>query len=313
MLSSVHVMLNPVAGAGSAGRLEVPIVRGLESRGFGSVVLIRSTEPLSLQAAARDAAAKGAKLIVAVGGDGTINEVINGILSAPNKASDVTLGIINAGTGQGLAKGLGLPASLEDQLDVVAGGRTRSIDVAKLEYTSKSESGAKSVTRYFINECEIGIGAEIIRRTTPALKRLGGTLSFGIASLGLLPTGYARGLRIQPDNHAIEGKYLGITVANGPIAGGSMLLAPEAKLDDGLLDMVCFRRTSFARKVYTFSRVYSGKHIGTAGVESLQSSWLRVESDEPTAIAVDGELVGETPCTISIVRSAIQIKVPFNN
>ncbi len=299
-------MLNPVAGAGSAGKLERPIIRGLESRGLGPVELVRSNGSGMLHSAARSAAELGAHCIVAVGGDGTINEVMSGIVSSGRA---VTLGVVNAGTGCGFAQAIGLPRSLHEQLDVIASGGTRMIDVAVVSFEA-STSTAKPTTRYFINECEIGVGSEIIRRTVPALKRLGGTLSFGLAALSVLPQRRGHALRIGIDGRMYEGNYFGITIANGRFTGGGMQLAPSAKLDDGLLDSICFKQTSIPRKVHTFSQIYSGMHVNCSSVDVFQGPSLHIGSDTPVAVALDGELLGVTPCAVSILPSALRVSAP---
>ena len=164
-----------------------------------------------------------------------------------------------------------------------------------------------------MNECQIGIGAQVIKRTGSILKRLGGTLSFGIAALCVVPTGYHCKLRIHADGRTLEGDYFGMTLANGPLTGGSMQLAPGAQFDDGLLDVVCFRRTTIIRQLQTLSRIYSGKHIGTSGIEYFRCRHLAIESKDPVAIAVDGELIGALPCAISLIPAALKVLVQTNS
>ena len=161
----VHVILNPAAGAGKARLLEQPILHTLASYGLGKVVLHRTSGTLSATAAAREAVNKGVHTLIAVGGDGTINEVVNGMFSASVSPEEVSLGIINAGTGRGFANGMGLPPSLAGQLDVIAAGVTRPVDIARLDYSSPY--AWRHASRFFVNECQVGIGAAVVRRNIP--------------------------------------------------------------------------------------------------------------------------------------------------
>lgn len=305
------VILNPTAGAGKARKWQDRIEAEFLRRGIEQVRLHVTAGQMDARSAAYHAACHGETSIVAIGGDGTINEVLNGLM-ASGRATDLTLGVINSGTGQGFAKGLQLPSAHHEQLDIIAGGTSNSVDICRIECHS-GQDGSR-ITRYFGNDCQIGFGADVVLRTQGAYKRLGGTLGFGLAALSLLARRTRHPLRIHTSADVTERTYLGLTIANGPLAGGSMRLAPHATMHDGQFDVVTFHEMPLTQKLSTFSRIYSGKHITLPHVGYFQTEQLSIipTASTSTGIAVDGEFIGYAPCTISIVPAALRIFTRHN-
>ena len=221
------VIINPASSAGRTGRRQREILAAVEShfgRGFSLFVTKR---PKDATSSAREASLRGIELVIAVGGDGTIQEVVNGLMEAA-KASDrrPQLGIINAGTGHGFAQSLGLPAGLDAQCAGIAGGSIRRIDIGRAAF---SDGTGRPVERYFINECQAGIGGRVVEKVQAGHKKLGGFLGFGLATLTTALSYPNRSIRFSlDDGPERSGTFIGIVAANGHAMAGGMRLAPRA-------------------------------------------------------------------------------------
>ncbi|MEX2117183.1 MAG: diacylglycerol kinase family protein [Bacteroidota bacterium] len=300
-----HVILNPAAAGGKAGRSQGSFLKLFEAEFPAGFTLDVTTENGQAIALTKNALSNGAELIVAVGGDGTCNEVLNGFFERrkPIRPSS-RLGFITSGTGVDASRNLGLPAGLRAQIRRLRQGR-RLVDVGLVTYEA---SDGTTLERLFLNDCQPGIAARVVQRVTPALKRLAGFLAYGIASTLTALTYRGHHMKITCDrDKPIEGMFLGVVAANGRFAGGGMDFAPYSRIDDGKLDVIMIRDQRRIDRLMNLPKIYSGRHIGLPWVIWRKAQKVRITSNEPVALEADGELLGYLPCEIRVLPRALTI------
>lgn len=304
-LNRPHVIFNPAAAGGNTGRAQGTILKAFEEEFPGGFSVDVTTENGVATALTRRALSAGASLVVVVGGDGTCNEVLNGFFERRKPVrSSARLGFVTGGTGDDVARNLGLPAGLKAQLRRLHQGR-RMVDVGLVRYT-----GIDGTTRerLFLNDCQPGIAGRVVQRVTPALKKLGGFLAYGVASTLTALTYRGHFLTVTCDrDEPVEGQFLGVAAANGRFAGGGMDFAPHSRMDDGKLDVIMIRDQSRMSRLLNFPKIYSGSHVNLPWVISKQARNIRISSDVPVALEADGELLGYLPCEIEILPRILPI------
>ena len=303
-----HVILNPASGGGKTGRNRAAILNALATvldRPFSLEVTRRPYEAAEL---ARTAVEAGCGLIIAAGGDGTIQEVVNGFFrdgAALNPAC--RLGIISTGTGRGFAQSLRLPQDLDGQCRILARGRTRSLDVGQAEFTAPDGTMGR---RYFVNECQAGIGGDVVRALGIAGKKLGGRAAFGLSTLAAACRVPNRTVTAAVDDGPPRtGSFLGIIAANGPIMAGGMKLLPSADTGDGRFDILFMGAQSRFQRFRNFPRIYSGRHLDRPQFSQIRGATLTLSSESDVPFEADGELLGRLPCRIDIRPAAIPVCV----
>jgi YegS/Rv2252/BmrU family lipid kinase len=307
-----HVILNPTAGSGKAGREASRILAALrKSLGCGYTLYI-TRKPLDATAIAREVILDGAEFVVAVGGDGTIQEVVNGFFINGRLISlDCQLGIINTGTGHGFAQSLGLPADIEGQCEIVASGEARRLDIGRAFFANgNGEPGF----RYFVNECQAGIGGVVVENVRSQHKRLGGTLAFGLktltAALGFPEPEITVSIDGRPGQ---TGRFIGVVAANGRFTAGGMRLTPQADVGDGLLDFLFIKEQTLLERLKNFPKIYSGRHLGSPHFNCLQGKTLSLASEQKVLFEADGELLGCLPCDIRICPAVLPVRAAISN
>jgi diacylglycerol kinase (ATP) len=230
---------------------------------------------------ASEAVAAGAELIVAAGGDGTLNEVVNGMMQCVASRSGTEpprLGLVPLGTANDFAAYLGLPTEIEAAVDTAVSGRARHCDVGRVN------------DRYFLNVSTAGFGAEATQETPSEVKR-------ALGSVAYLVTGVQKFARLQPSiarftmdgEFVFEGGFLLFAVGNTTLTGGGNRLTPEARIDDGLLDVCVVRDMARAELVRLLPELRAGRHIGHPAVVYRQARSLTVEAAAELSINADGE------------------------
>lgn len=256
-------------------RAEQPAVRDLIDRLRD---LGHAAEPrISLAAGdaiahARDAAAESPDAVLAVGGDGTVNEVLNGL-----DGHDIPLGIVPFGTANDFARQVGIPLDPEHALDVILRCKPTRIDTAELN------------GRRFVNVSTGGVGAEATAETPDEAKAQLGYFAYAITGVRKLATLEPRRARFTAPGLALDADFLLFAVGNARATGAGTLITPEARLDDGLLDLCIIEsmsRSDFARLLF---RVKAGEHLSHPDVHYVQVPEVRIESDTPISVNVDGE------------------------
>lgn len=300
---TIHIVFNPVARAGRA-RSALEEARRLAG---GDVVLHQTRAPLEAIQITRRLIREGADLIVAAGGDGTIHEVVNGFYTESGRLLNPVcrLGLLNLGTGQGLARSLGLPRSLEAQVQLWRSGKPCPVDIWRVQYR---DAGGDPVGRLFINECQIGVGADVVRLVKKRHKWWLGRWSFAWFTLQRAFLGRAAAVQLRIDGQAARSEALfGLVLANGSHMGGGMALAPGADLSDGRLDILLIHRMTVLQRLINFSKVYSGAHLSSRFFSLEQGYEVRVECSPRQAVAADGEWLGYGPAVFSKLEEPVPL------
>src|ERR1043165_1417170 len=310
------VVINPSSASGSTGEAWPRIASDLRAE-FGPFQTAFTKVRGDAASLAADAARKGTKLIVACGGDGTISEVANGILSS---GKDAELGVLPSGTGGDFCRSLEIPSQSRAAARILRKGRTRRIDVGRISFVD--HDGAEAM-RYFVGVASCGMSTKVIERVkaggpdwlpanTP--KWLGGRVSLGASLLQTALRTEASRLLVQLDDER-ERHLLVVNfcIANARYFGGGMKIAPEAKLDDGKFDVIGVGDLG-ALKIFTSApRIYFGSHLSLPEISHGLARKITVrpaERDTQIDLEVDGELPGRLPATFQIIPSALRVRCP---
>ncbi len=283
-MSKTTVILNPAAGRGSGALLATQITGWLESSGLDLEVL--STDaPGHARSLAREAAARGREVVVTVGGDGTANEAINGLMQANTGPDGTALGIIPIGTGNDFAFGAGLSLDPQEACQVVARGETRLVDVGRIKADDEEPL-------YFGNGTGVGFDA-VANIESRKIKRLRGYLLYLVAVIRTLAYYYyAPETVIQIDDDELVQPSLMVSVMNGQRMGGGFYMTPEARMDDGLLDLCIASKVDRAKMVSWLPRFMRGTHVTDPAITMTQGRKVMIVSDSPWAAQADGEIYG---------------------
>jgi diacylglycerol kinase (ATP) len=297
------VIVNPAAGANSTHRKWPVINRLLKHIGLSYDFQFTEGAGHAIEIA-RAAASDGYGCLVAVGGDGTAHEVANGILGSAN-AAGTSLGIVSTGTGSDFIRSVGIPRDYASACANLTSPRRLSIDVGLVEYRKDGEARQ----RYFLNGGGVGFDAAVVAETERMPKYLGGTIPY-LGGLLRALLGYRnKQVVVEAGGKVISERVLSVVAANGGYFGGGMHVAPQARLSDGLLDLVMigdFGKLELLRKL---SMVYKGTHINLAKVKMLKTGRITIKSLERLLVHADGELLGEAPVTFSILPGALSLVV----
>lgn len=299
----VKVIVNPVAGAYSTRR-KWPIINKLLER-IGLSFDFQYTEGVGHAIElARAAASDGCRYLVAVGGDGTVNEVANGILHSTGAAS-TALGIISTGTGSDFIRSVGIARDFPSACSVLTSPRRLSIDVGVVEYQSKG----KTLQRFFVNAAGAGFDAVVVEETERLPKYLGGTIPY-LGGLVRALLGYKnKAVVVNTEDEVMSGRVLNVVVANGGYLGGGMHIAPQAEVSDSLLDVVMIGDLGKLELLKELPTVYKGTHIYHPKVRMVKAKRITIDSPERMLVHADGELLGECPASFWIVPAALSIVV----
>jgi diacylglycerol kinase (ATP) len=286
-VSSTLVILNPAAHSERAQRRRARV----ESLAHGSVICAtsRSGEAESM---ARRAVQEGFEKIVAAGGDGTVNEVVNGLAG-----SNATLGLLPIGTMNVFATELGLPAhDLELCWNIIQNANTRLVDLPNAN------------GKYFVQLAGVGLDAQVVKETSSKLRRSFGPLSYLISAAQIAARQPPR-LFIESENATIdEGSF--VLIGNGRLYGGPFPFFKNALIDDGLFDVVVFKRLGYLEIIKYLQDVIFSSEIRVPEIEYFQTRRLRVDSDQLVPVELDGELVGNCPVEFGVRERSLRVLVP---
>ena len=245
----------------------------------------------------------GATRLVVVGGDGSVNEVVNGVV----EANGVELAVIPRGTGWDFVRTFGIPRDLDAAIDVALQGPVREIDVGAVTYRTWAGGEARS---YFANVASAGISGAIARRANDTSKALGGKISYYWATLAVF-VGWKTGtMRVTVDGEEREGRMIDAMICNGRFLGGGMMMCPEAEPDDGVFDVLLIGDVTKRDLAFVLPKTYRGKHLPHPRLELLRGRAVTVDADRPLPIELDGEQPGTTPARFENVPRALRLRVP---
>ncbi|HLG07355.1 MAG TPA: diacylglycerol kinase family protein [Gaiellaceae bacterium] len=295
-------LVNPASAGGATGRRWPEVAHRAAALGLAGDALI-SEEPGQLAALAEEAVRGGAGLLVVVGGDGSVNEVVNGIA----EIEDVEIAVIPRGTGWDFVRTYGIPRDLDASIDIALNGSVREIDVGLVSY--RTWAGADGRT-YFANVASAGISGAIAQRANEASKALGGKISYYWATLAVFARWQTGEMRISVDDEIRGGKMIDVVVANGRYLGGGMMMCPEAEPDDGQFDVLLIGDVTKRDLLFVLPKTYRGKHLPHPKLEVLRGRVVTVDADEPLPVELDGEQPGTTPARFEVVPRALRLRVP---
>jgi diacylglycerol kinase (ATP) len=297
------VIVNPVAGAFSTRR-KWPIISRLLNR-IGLPFDFAYTEGVGHAIElARLAASDGYRYLVAVGGDGTVNEVANGILHSTNP-STTALGIVSTGTGSDFIRSVGISRDYTTACSTLTSSRRLSIDVGLIEYQSKGQT----LKRFFVNAAGVGFDAAVVRETERLPKFFGGTIPYIAGMLRTLVSYRNKPVVVRVGDEVEEHRVLNVVVANGGYVGGGMHIAPLAEMGDSLLDVVVIGDMGKLEILKEFSKVYKGTHVSLPKVGMKKGTQVTIESSEAVLVYADGELLGECPASFRVLPGALSLVV----
>lgn len=253
---------------------------------------------------ARDAVQNGFERIVAVGGDGSVNEVVNGLLSAPN--SQARLGILPCGTGNDLARMLGLPRDTFAAAQHLAHSKkTRMIDAAEVICAVNGQQQR----RYFVNDANLGFAAEVVERLERTGKFSRGTAPYFAALLRTALRHRNHEITLQSDGQTSTQPLTTVLICNGQSTGGGMRVAPGAVLDDGALDVIVVGSLRPWEILWHAPKIYRGTHVAISKVSVHRVQTVSVNSRESLSVVADGELIGKNPAHFRILPAALRVLV----
>jgi diacylglycerol kinase (ATP) len=298
------VIVNPSSGNGTTGRRWRTLVGRVEGA-LGKFEVEATRGPRDAERIAREGVRAGVERVIVAGGDGTLNEVVSGLLGA-GLAGYAQVGVLPLGTGGDFARSLGLPRDFDAALAVIAAGKTRSIDAGRVEYRG---AGDRPAVCHFANVASLGISGLVDRLVNRTTKRFGGTVSFAVGSLKGLALYRSASVTLRVDGEVVhDGPLVLATAANGHSFGGGMRVAPRARLDDGLLDVVVVPDLPKPQLLALLRRGYSGAHLDDPRVGFWQGRELEADAGGAEVLLdVDGEPLGELPARFTVVPSALEV------
>ena len=294
--------MNPAAAGGTTGKRWPEIAHRAAQRGLDGDALI-SERPGQLTTLAADAVAGGATRLVVVGGDGSVNEVVNGIADAHG----VELAVIPRGTGWDFVRTFDIPRNLDAAVDVALTGSVREIDLGAVTYRTWGGEDARSI---FANVASAGISGAIAQRANESSKALGGKVSYYWATLAVFVGWQTGEMRVTVDGESRNGKMIDAVVCNGRYLGGGMMMCPEAEPDDGVFDVLLIGDVTKRDLLLVLPKTYKGNHLPHPRLELLRGKVVTVESAEPLPIELDGEQPGTTPARFEVLPRALRLRVP---
>lgn len=295
------VILNPKSGRGQ-GMLRRPELGRLlteaadeakQAGGCFTWEILETQAPGHGIALAAQAAQRGVQIVAAAGGDGTLNEVVNGLVG-----TQARLGLLPFGTGNDCARHLGIGTDLKKGVQALSTGRPRPADLGRVH------------DRWFINVAGCGFDAVVAARVNRGFRTLRGTAAYVAAVIHSLMTFPPARLRLTLDGEVHELRALMCSVANTSSYGGGMRIAPDARIDDGLFDVCVIKAAGRIEFLRAFPRVFRGTHTSHPKVLMFRASTVHVESDSPLPVLIDGDIFGTTPAEFTLAPHAIEIMTP---
>jgi diacylglycerol kinase (ATP) len=240
---------------------------------------------------------------VAVGGDGTVNEVVNGLAGADG----TDLAVIPRGTGADFVRTFGIPSDLEQAVHVALEGRVRTIDLGRATYRSWQGSQEEA---WFANIASAGMSGAVAKRVNESARGRTARAAYLWATLSVFMGWENTEVRVSVDDEIRGGRMYDVIVANCRYFGGGMMITPEANPDDGLLDTLLIGDVTKRDLARTLPKIYRGTHLPHPKAELLRGKVVSVDADVPLPIELDGEQPGTTPVRFEVVPEALRLRVP---
>jgi len=306
-MTHAKVIVNPFARGGIAGKRWPHISKLLKDAGvpFDHDFTEGVGHGIEL---AREAVAKGYELVIAVGGDGTVNEVVNGLVDERGKGR-ATLGIIITGVGNDVVRSLGIPRDHAHACRLFSDFKTATIDLGAVEYMR----GGEKVRRFFINTSGLGFDAAVVERTQNLSKAMRSITPYAFGLLLTLAAYRNKEAVIDLDGTARAQQAFLVVVNNGRYFAGGMKITPDADPCDGFLDALILGDLSRLEVLWNLRKVYKGTHLTHPKLRACQVKAIQIGSTERMLLQVDGELVGQAPASIQVFPAALTVAVPHDS
>ena len=302
------IIVNPKAKNSRAEREWPELERAIKEEYRGEFHTEFTSAPLHAVSLTRKALGEEYELIVALGGDGLINEVVNGFFDGGWPVNpQATLGILPFATGADFVKTVSIPMDFRAAVRRLNGSSAILCDIGLISSDGLDD---RQVVRYFINVAECGVGAEVVDRVNRTTKMFGGRASFTWSILRTMPFYRNKTMTYSIDkNKETEACINNLIVANGRFFGAGLQPAPDAKLDDGLFDVAVIGDIGFAKGVRNLGKLRDGTYLKLPYVSFGRGKSVSVRCAERVLIEADGEVVGRLPATFDLVPGAIKVRV----
>ena len=297
------MIVNPTAGAGKTAKKWPQIMGLLKNIGLRFEHDLTEAPGHAIELA-KSAAKKGYELVVSVGGDGTINEIANGLYDA-GSIGDVMLGIIGTGTGGDYIRTIGISRHHEEACLRLANPKKLVVDLGVVEYANNGQTAK----RIFVNFAGLGFDAEIVKATTQRFKALGSVPSYLAGLLSTFLFYKNREVSLKLDGEAEDRKVCVIMMSNGKYGGGSMFLAPNADPTDGFFDVLIIDDLSKPELLWSLPRLYRGTHLTHPKVTVKRAREIDICARQQMSLQADGELLGETPACFHVLPAALNVVI----
>lgn len=291
-MRTVHLIVNPVSGRGRGARVAEQVSRILRDRGLQHELCL-SRSPADPTELAREAVRNRADLVIGIGGDGLINQIANELVG-----SETALGIIPVGVGNDFARGLGIPLGVEEACAVVIQGHQRRVDVGQVN------------GRYFFSVAVMGLAAQVNRRAN-RFQRVRVSALYSVLTVASVLLDTPQSFTLQYDGQTRHCYSWLIAVANTWSCARGMALVPAARADDGVLDACIVNGMGKVELLYTFPRVFRGRHIYHTGIDTLRGRTMTISADSACELYADGERIGPLPAVFNAVPQALKVVVPL--
>jgi len=307
MSKQILAIVNPASSNGKTGRRWPKLNRLMQEKGL-IYDFILTKGPGDAARIARNALQEGYSTILSIGGDGTLNEIINGIFEVSDELRRlVTIGVISMGTGGDFVRTLEIPKDIEKAIDCILNGRRRLIDLGLATFFKPN---GEKTSRYFCNIADIGLGGDTAARVNNTSKVFGGFISFLYSTiLSLLLYKNKNISAVIDDMYERKSKITTLVIANGQYFGGGMKIAPLAQPDDALFDILFLHDMSKTKLLLNLFKVYQGKHLSVKGIELIRGKKVVINSEEEALVELDGEQPGKAPLEIEILPGVMQFFV----
>jgi len=304
----VKVILNPYANRWQA-QGHAPAIHAEFARAGVACDLALTTAPFVATREAREAAQGVYDIVVAAGGDGTVSEVVNGLIQAAGEGPTLPLGVLPIGTGNDFNDMAGLPRELSEAVAAIVAGKTRQVDAGRV--TMGEAQAGDGRDHYFNNNCALAM-EPLVTIENNKMRRLSGNIRYIAALAKALFKMKAWTMNVQWDGGQYSGPTYLLSVCNSPRTGGVFYMSPEALMDDGLFDFVYAPEMPRLQVLSILPGLFKGTHIKHPLVQHGRSSWLRIESEPGTPIHADGEVIAESErcVTYEILPRKITLLTP---
>ena len=297
------VIVNPMA-SGGVTRIKWPHIKRLLDKAGFKYDHEFTEGPLHATDLAADAASQGYRQVIAVGGDGTIHEVVNGLVDTSGK-SEAVLGIISAGTGNDFARSIGAHGAYRKTIGQLTRTTEKAVDVGVVEYGNGKDNKKQ---RIFINTAGVGLDAEVLRATKKRFRVIS-TIPYWISGVYTFAGYRPKHMTISIDGQTENRTALGVIINNGHSFAGGMRIAPGADIADGLFDTIVLSDISKLDFIRGLSMVYKGTLGNHPKVNTYKAKVIEINSKEQLYLQADGELLGQAPANFRVLPQALRVAV----